>query len=220
MVVVLIAFKWYISLGGYYMKSIQTREKILQEAEKQFIDKGIHNTQMTEIAFALKINRRTLYRYFPSKDELAFIVGLRVLTQLNSYFNSKFVLPGEYYEDILKEYFMKIELKEIYTQLRFTAEFDRYFCDEYPTPSLEDNLMQIIKPDEDKLFLLIQMGMDHGDLRNDLTVDEIYHFITQTFLALFQRLLLRERHLAKEYCNLLDFKNLFSEIIIRGIKKT
>ncbi|RAP77130.1 TetR/AcrR family transcriptional regulator [Paenibacillus montanisoli] len=45
------------------MKKDTTRQRIIEKAEKQFIQQGIPHVQMKDIATALNLNRRTLYRY-------------------------------------------------------------------------------------------------------------------------------------------------------------
>src|SRR3954467_12876136 len=43
---------------------------ILQAATRLFSDKGLRGTRTADIAAAAKVTERTLFRYFPSKDEL------------------------------------------------------------------------------------------------------------------------------------------------------
>ncbi|MBB6479455.1 TetR/AcrR family transcriptional regulator [Spirochaeta isovalerica] len=201
------------------MEELTTREKILQEAEKQFIDRGIQNTQMKEIAEAVKINRRTLYRYFPTKEELAFEVELVVMDKLQ--FNPEMdesrnhKLTG--FEKI-KLYFDEVNLDGIRDLLKFTAEFDRYFQDEYPGRELEELFISKLDPGNDILYVYIKEGCEDGSLRNDLTAHEIFTFISQNFLGFFQRLIIREKHLVHEHCDNVDFQKLFRKIVLSGIK--
>lgn len=201
------------------MKSEETRRRILFEAEKQFIEKGIQTTQIKEIAESLGMNRRTVYRYFPTKDELAFEVEMVVMSQIQTYLSSRISDSDDTGYDQLSQYIDSIEIEDIRDQIRFTAEFDRYFQDDYPTKELENSFISWLDPKKDPLYHMIERGCKDGSLRDDLTVDEQFHFISQNFFALFQRLILREKHLASEYCDHIDFKKLFKEIILNGIKK-
>lgn len=47
------------------------RERIVQAAYEQFYARGFARVSMDEIAAAAGITKRTLYSYFPSKDDLA-----------------------------------------------------------------------------------------------------------------------------------------------------
>ncbi len=48
----------------------ETKTKIVETALKLFLENGIKAVSMDDVARALGISKRTLYTYFPSKDEL------------------------------------------------------------------------------------------------------------------------------------------------------
>lgn len=195
-----------------------TRERILQVAEAQFVDKGIERTQMTDIADASGINRRTLYRYFPTKDLLAFEVEMIVMDQIQSYMGSlaDHDACGTGLACV-QDYFDRVDLGRIRDLLRFTAEFDRYFQNEYPNSELTRRFIESINPQNDPLYHTIKRGIADGSIRSDISASEIYHFISQSFFALFQRLILRRNHLKDEYCGDVDFEGVFKQLIIKAI---
>lgn len=197
-----------------------TRERILIEAEKQFIALGIANVQMKDIAAAVNINRRTLYRYFLTKDELAFEIEISVMKQIQQYLtiNVDEVSCTTGFEKV-REYFFKVDLDKVREQIKFTAEFDRYFQGNYPNAELEQLFIEVLNPDQDPLFQYIREGVEDGSIRNDLTTEEVYHFISHSFISLFQRLILRENHLKHEYCDNIDFQKLFHNVMLTGIKR-
>lgn len=197
-----------------------TKEKILKEAEKQFIEKGIAGTQIKEIAESVGISRRTMYRYYSSKDELAFVIELIVLEQLNTYFDNitKDLDSNKNALEQLEDFVDRTNLSVISEQIRFTAEFDRYFQDEYPSEILEKDLIRAMDPTKDRLFAIINQGRTEGTIRHDYSNMEIYQFVNQVFLALFQRLELRSKHLKYEYCADIDFKDMFKTIILQGVR--
>lgn len=197
-----------------------TRQKILRAAEKRFIDEGIASTQMKEIAEAVGINRRTLYRYFPTKDELAFEIEMIVMNQIQEYL----ALEPEGLEnktgyEKVEKYFDNVDFNDIKELMKFTAEFDRYFQDDYPTPQLEETFVRTLEPANDQLFQFIDQGRNDGTIRDDITTEDLFHYISQNFFALFQRLILREKHLKNEFCDQVDFQRLFKEISLSGIRK-
>lgn len=198
---------------------ITTKDRILIEAEKMFIDQGIANTQMKDIALALNINRRTLYRYFPTKDELAFEVELIVMRQIQEYLSLEVdtMMDMNGFQKV-EAYFDHVNFEAIKEQMKFTAEFDRYFQGDYPSTQLTDAFLVSLDPQKEQLYQFISQGVKDGSIRSDLSPSDLFHFISQDFFALFQRLILREKHLKHEYCDQVDFQKLFKDILLRGIR--
>ncbi len=60
----------------------EQRENILETAECLFLENGIANTSMVEIARAVGITKVTLYRYFANKDEIAIQIQIRMLKKV------------------------------------------------------------------------------------------------------------------------------------------
>jgi AcrR family transcriptional regulator len=196
-----------------------TRERILLEAEGQFVANGIEKTQMMEIAKACGINRRTLYRYFPTKDLLAFQVEMIVMDRIQAYM-SALVDEKEFTTGIerVTAYFERVELNRIWDWMRFTAEFDRYFQNDYPNGDLTKRFIENLNPAGDPLQRFIRQGIADGTIRIDLTAEEIYQFISQNFFAFYQRLILRRNHLKYEYCAEMNFEAIFKKVILKAIK--
>ena len=202
------------------MEDLTTRDKILKEAEQRFIAIGISNTQMKDIAEALKINRRTLYRYFPTKDELAFEIELIVMSKIQEYMNIFIdgAEAGTGFQKV-KVYFDMVDMDSIKELMKFTAEFDSYFRNDYPNKETEKSFLEILNPENDALYRYISEGIADGSIRDDLSASELFSFISHSFFALFQRLIMRENHLSREYCEDIDFKQVFRKVILSGIKK-
>ena len=202
------------------MDEQSTRERILRQAEAQFVANGIAQTQMMDIAKACGINRRTLYRYFPTKDLLAFEVEIIVIDRIQAYMNSLACAQdtGTGFERILA-YFSRVDISRISDLLRFTAEFDRYFQNDYPDSELTQRFIGNMNPGDDPLHRLIEQGIADGSIRADLTARETYHFISQSFIALFQRLILRRNHLKDEYCDSIDFEAIFKKMILKALQR-
>lgn len=195
-----------------------TQDRILDVAESRFIADGIEKTQMTDIAKDCEINRRTLYRYFPTKDLLAFEVEMIVMDRIQRYMGA-LVSPDEpgTGADHIRAYFSRVEMQKIQDWIRFTAEFDRYFQNEYPDSGLTREFIENIRPDNDPLFRYIQEGIADGSIHTTTSASDLYHFIAQSFFALFQRLILRRNHLKDEYCANVDFEEMFRTLMLRAI---
>jgi AcrR family transcriptional regulator len=198
--------------------TLSTRERILEIAETRFIKDGIEKTQMIEIAQDCEINRRTLYRYFATKDLLAFEVEMIVMERIQRYMNS---LVSEQEQGTgaahVRAYFARVKIDQIQNWLRYTAEFDRYFQNDYPDSGLSRAFIENIRPQNDPLFRFIEEGIADGSIRADATARELYHFISQSFLALFQRLILRRNHLADEHCADVNFEEMFKNVMLKAI---
>ena len=53
-------------------KKQRTREAIAREAHKLFVERGYQATTMPEIAEAADVSTRTIFAYFPSKEDILF----------------------------------------------------------------------------------------------------------------------------------------------------
>jgi AcrR family transcriptional regulator len=202
------------------MNDLTTKERILSVAEKKFVSLGIANTQMKDIANELNINRRTLYRYFPTKDELAFEIELIVMGRIQNYFGA-LINEADFntgFEKV-KAYFEKVDIDGIKELMKFTGEFDRYFQNDYPNKEMEKSFLEVLNPENDPLYQYIAEGIADGSIRTDVSARELFHLISHSFFALFQRLILRENHLNEEYCDDIDFKKVFKKVILSGLKK-
>jgi AcrR family transcriptional regulator len=58
------------------------RNHILDAAEAAFLESGLENVTMRDIADAAGISRVSLYRYFPERDPIAFEVAGRMLRRI------------------------------------------------------------------------------------------------------------------------------------------
>jgi len=71
---------------------MEDRNKIVQITEEKFFRDGFYKTTMDEVASELKMSKKTIYKFFPSKDDLVtaiarhFMEGLKskILPALNS----------------------------------------------------------------------------------------------------------------------------------------
>jgi AcrR family transcriptional regulator len=59
-------------LGLRERKKLMTRRAILDVAEEMFADRGYDNVTVAEIADAVNISAKTVFVYFPSKEDLVF----------------------------------------------------------------------------------------------------------------------------------------------------
>src|SRR5205809_8081107 len=53
-------------------KKQRTREAITRAAHQLFVERGYHATTLPEIAEAADVSTRTIFAYFPSKEDILF----------------------------------------------------------------------------------------------------------------------------------------------------
>ncbi len=53
-------------------RHLETRSAIADAAIALFVDRGFGETTMSDVADAAQVSRRTVYRHFPTKDDLVF----------------------------------------------------------------------------------------------------------------------------------------------------
>jgi len=71
-------------------KDINTKQLIMQAAEKEFLNKGYAGAKMTEIAKQAGVNHAMLHYYFKSKENLFNIVFIQKVRLLANSFSSTF----------------------------------------------------------------------------------------------------------------------------------
>lgn len=176
------------------------KNEILNAARELFITKGLSETTMDNIASEIKITRRTLYRYYKTKEELAFEIEIMLFEELY-YFQTKI------YKTLVGNGLKKIELflNEIasYVEanpsiIRFSGVFDFYFTGEYPYLELTNRFKNMISSNDYILEQLIRDGIEDGSIRLDIDPVITGLTISNVLLSLSQRVLIREKHLDEE----------------------
>lgn len=176
------------------------KDEILNCARELFITNGLSVTTMDNIAAEVKITRRTLYRYYKTKEELAFEIEIMLFEELYNFQN-------EIYKKLEGNGLKKIELflNELanYVEanssvIKFSGEFDYYFRGEYPYLELTNRFKNMISRNDYMLEQLIKDGIEDGSIRKDIDPVITGLTITNVLLSLSQRVLIREKHLDEE----------------------
>ena len=65
------------------------QNKIVELTEEKFFRDGFYKTTMDEVASELKMSKKTIYKFFPSKDELVMAIAKHFMERMK-----KKILPA------------------------------------------------------------------------------------------------------------------------------
>lgn len=60
------------------------QEKIIDTGEEKFFKDGFYKTTMNEIASELRMSKKTIYKFFPSKEDLIFAIGKHFMNRMKN----------------------------------------------------------------------------------------------------------------------------------------
>ena len=90
------------------------RKNISIVAEKLFMEKGINNTSMNDIARESGYSKATLYVYFKNKEELVGFLVLESMQKLYEYISNAIVVEDDYEKSYYRICDAMIEYKKAY----------------------------------------------------------------------------------------------------------
>ena len=104
------------------------RAAILDAAEKLFLQNGLENTKIIDIAAEAGITKMSLYRYFPNRDVIALEIQARMLNKISS-----LVAPDDLVVSMEEAKKLAVEMIRNFSALRdayrFMGMFDRLYLD-------------------------------------------------------------------------------------------
>jgi len=63
---------------------VEDQNKIIEHTEEKFFRDGFYKTTMDEIASELKMSKKTIYKFFPSKEELVMAIAKFFMNKMKS----------------------------------------------------------------------------------------------------------------------------------------
>lgn len=175
---------------------LTTRDRIIDNARLSFLKNGLLQTSMDDVAKATELHRRTLYRYFKTKEDLAFEVTILFIDDWNKYHKEVYsTLTGKGLSR-LTDFLTKLVLYmfERMPVMKFLGEFDFYFSDETENaPSRESfkRFKDIILESDAYISGLIHRGIEDGSINKDVDVDISVATISQVLWGFGQRVAIR-----------------------------
>ena len=174
---------------------------IQAEARKQFLEYGIANTQMKNIAKAAGIGRSTLYRYYREKEQIAFLVTCNIINELsekNLFISIHKEKSGfEQLELFCKRYIDL--LSGNINILKYLSEFDELFDKEYP----DYPEVQLFVENMSKGTLVTTQFIESGIQDKSIVTDDepalLSSVLINTIFGVSQRVLTRSQHIEEEH---------------------
>jgi len=177
---------------------------ILESAGREFLERGLFATSMGDVAIRACLTRRTLYRYFDSKEELAFEVACEIMHAWN-------LQQARMYRSLrgnglkrLKGFLMKLTryLSAHDEIMKFMGEFDFYFNDDSPFSPDQDVMLRyaaLSRESDTMMGEILSSGIADGSMKPGIDVGMAVSSISNILWGFGQRLAARRRRLREEY---------------------
>ena len=63
---------------------MKEKDKIVEYGEEKFLKEGFYKTTMDEVASELRMSKKTIYKFFPSKEDLVIAIAKHFMKKLKS----------------------------------------------------------------------------------------------------------------------------------------
>jgi len=176
------------------------RTKIIEASKQVFDEVGIGAATMHIIADASGISRRTMYRYFESKEDLAYKVLLKYMNEWNRAQEDMYSqLEGLGVEKLESHLYALLDyMIENRHMIRFMGDFDYYFRDSFDyvaEEELGENLNRSFHGSDSIFREIIEIGLNDGSIRIKEDIDLLVATITNVLWMFGQGIALREEHI-------------------------
>lgn len=151
---------------------IGTRERIIEHAAWQFLDNGIKNITMDELAEQLGMSKRTIYEFFKDKKELV-MESMNFLTKKRSAIHKEVYETAENSFDALLKLYKANQEGLIKISRKFADDLKKYF------PEANQNREESKKKIHDGLLITFQKAMDEGFILKSLNPSVLSYLLTE-----------------------------------------
>lgn len=180
------------------------REAIVDAAAGLFLQKGISDVSMNDIADLAGCTRRTLYRHFATREDLIFAAVTDLLEDWNSEQTQAFsVLQGTGHARLGSFLYALAErLEQQKPFLRLMGEFDFLFRDSFgfhPDRASAQRFFQAAKITETLMENLVVLGISDGSIAGDTDTRTLIPTISTVLWGTAQRVAIRDRMISEEF---------------------
>lgn len=176
------------------------KDEIVTIARPLIFARGIANVDMRMIAQHCGISRSSLYRYFESKETIAFQIERDVLREMSE----KAFMPDQStflngFDEVSKRLqAMTDTLRANVDLVSFIDDFDRYFSDKYDNAEAVAQTVLDLPLQQNPLEKALIRGMTDNSIKPLANPHFTCFFLLNSILAVAQRVLPRVRQLRRE----------------------
>lgn len=187
------------------MSDADERERILEAAARRFMELGISKVTLDEIASDLGMSKKTMYKYFPSKEDLLTHIIRDRINRNGKRFND-IMGSGKPFGDKLQEIFAFAGREFSTASRQFILDLRRIAPDlweeaeEYRRKTIVTNVRK-----------MIEQAKEEGMIRKDLDVD----LFVLVFLSAVQDIITPKTLSEQPFSTLQAFQGIL-EIIFEG----
>ena len=158
-------------------------EKIVETATELFLNSGVQNVQMQDIADAADIGIATLFRYFPKKEYIVVSVSNAITNNMTKRIESIIAQPITAYEMLeqVLDYYMESSLDPNLRLAKFFESFDLYKKMASEVPNHHEDYLKNRNKLANTLLQIAELGNKDGSLRSDLDLKLAVITIIQNF---------------------------------------
>lgn len=188
-------------MGYNAMSPEEIRRAIEAEARHLFLRQGIHATEMKELAGRVGISRSTLYKYFPVKAQLAFLVMADVLTehaQAIAQEIERTTGPGL----VKVRGYMHAFAADLLARpavMRLMVEFDHLYTGDYPDVPEKAYFIESMRQNMALCEAWIHEGQMDGSITGAYSAHLLAAVMVNSISGLTQRILPRRAHIEEEH---------------------
>lgn len=200
------------------------KKKILDVALQLFSEKGIEQTNMTDIAKESNVGVASLYRYFENKNNLVVETGIEAWRQINSkYKDDVDAIMSTGLKGIIKLENLLNLFYKIFTEERafvcFLDGFDNYIVNNnVSADSLINYEKEVLKIDP-YIQKVYKIGINDHSIKRIKDIDLFIRTIGHTLIALSQKVFIRNKIVTNDSKEkLLDEMKLMIQMIISYAK--
>jgi AcrR family transcriptional regulator len=205
------------STPAIYLKNYENHiERILESAQMLFLRNGIESVTMNAIADEARIARKTLYKYFPTKQEIALAILKNFIEKHKDDFGPGQIPEGNGFQRL--EFFLmeSVNMLDRYPEFfRFLVEFNVL----YAKDGDPEQVRQTFALGNDLLSPIIRDGIADGSIRADFEPEFLVAAIFNQMSALDARFALTGTRIGAEYGqSARELHQAILRIFLRGIQ--
>jgi len=164
-------------------QKLQRRQNIIKIAKDLFLEHGVQNIQMQDVATAANIGIATLFRYFPKKEYLMIAATNAITYEMATdigQITEQTVTAYEKIEQIL-EYYMGITKDPQLRLAKYFESFDLYEKIAEESPEQYAEYLSARSKLAGILLTVGEQGKHDGSLRSDVDLDVFVMTMVQNF---------------------------------------